>query len=171
MYTLPDHLREQYKIRLGTLIPEPKKEVMTTTVEGRIPVVCIGDMVTYTLLNLNIHIDVAVVDYRTCRGGFAFSEQIRAMTNNKIKINNGAATISDEGYETIKRALESSFPMEPTLLIEVDGEEDLLLMPAVVHAPPSAVLFYGEPDKGLVAVYPDDRIKDMMINFLRMMED
>ena len=171
MYTLPDHLREQYKIRLGTLIPEPNKEVLNAVVEGRIPVICIGDMVTYTLFSMDIHIDIAVVDYRTCRGGFEFSEEIRAMSDNKINIHNSAATISNEGYDTIKRAVERSFPMEPTLLIEVDGEEDLLLMPAILHAPSGAVLFYGEPGEGLVAVYPDDELKEKMMRFLGMMED
>ena len=67
--------------------------------------------------------------------------------------------------------MECSFPIEPTLVIEVDGEEDLLLMPAVLHAPPGAVLFYGEPGEGLVAVYPDDKLKEKMMHFLGMMED
>jgi len=171
MYTLTENLRNKFKKLFGTLIREPTRSSLKEAIRDRSPVICVGDMVTYTLLKFDIRMDVAVVDYKTCRGSFAFAETIRSMTQNRTKIINNPATISDEAYETMKKVMEGSFPLDPTLLIEVEGEEDLLLMPAVVHAPESAVLFYGQPNVGMVAVYPDIELRKTMINFLGMMED
>ena len=171
MYTLTENLRKEYKKLFGTLIREPTKASLKEAIRDRNPIVCVGDMVTYTLLKFGIRMDVAVVDYKTCRGDFAYAEMIRSMTSNNKKILNHPATISDEAYKTIKMAMEGSFPKDPTLLIEVEGEEDLLLMPAVVHAPGNAVLFYGQPNVGMVAVYPDKELRNTMIDFLEIMED
>ena len=171
MYVLAENLRNEYKRLFGTLIREPTKASLEDAVRDRSPVVCVGDMVTYTLLKFDIRTDVAVVDYKTCRGDFAFAKTIRSMTPNRLKIRNDPATISDEAYEVVKNIMGGSFPLDPTLLIEVDGEEDLLLIPAVVHAPGNAVLFYGQPNVGMVAVYPDIELRNTMMDFLGMMED
>jgi len=34
----------------------------------------------------------------------------------------------------------------------VDGEEDLLALPAIIHAPRGSILYYGQPNKGLACV-------------------
>ncbi len=171
MYILTEKLRNEYKRLFGKLITKPTKASLIEAIRDRSPVVSVGDMVTYTLLRFDIHMDIAVVDYKTCRGTFANADAIRSMTPNKHNITNDPGTVSDEAYTVVKRAMERDFPINPTLLIEVDGEEDLLLMPAVVHAPGNTVLFYGQPNVGMVAVYPDNELKKTMINFLEMMED
>jgi len=171
MYVLPDALRSEFKKIFGTLIREPDEEILRELTKDRCPVVCIGDVVTYTLLSCGIRMDVAVVDHSTCRGDFVHKEKIIAMIENKIRICNEPATISDEAFSTIKEVMSMTFPKEKPLLVEVEGEEDLLLMPAVIHAPDSSVLFYGEPDAGMVAVYPDEELRNEMIHFLGMMEE
>ncbi|MDP6155273.1 MAG: DUF359 domain-containing protein [Candidatus Thermoplasmatota archaeon] len=171
MYILSENLRNEYKRLFGTLIREPTRASLKKAIRDRNPVICVGDMVTYTLIKFDIRMDLAVVDYKTCREDFAHAKTIRSMTPNRKKIINDPATISNEAYETVKKIMEGKFPLDPTLLIEVEGEEDLLLMPAVVHAPENAVLFYGEPNVGMVAVYPDKELRNTMIDFLGMMED
>lgn len=168
---LPSALRSKFKKLFGNLIRKPDKKILNEMIKDRCPVVCIGDVVTYTLLSYGIHMDVAVVDHSTCRGDFVHKEKIISMIEKKISIRNEPATISDEAFRTIREVMTSTFPKETTLLVEVEGEEDLLLMPAVINAPENSVLFYGQPDAGIVAVYPNEKLRDEMIHFLGMMEE
>ena len=39
-----------------------------------------------------------------------------------------------------------------SILITVDGEEDLLVIPACIFAPENSVVMYGQPNEGLVIV-------------------
>ena len=39
-----------------------------------------------------------------------------------------------------------------TTLLVVDGEEDLLALPAIAYVPLGNVVFYGQPQEGLVQV-------------------
>ncbi len=171
MYVLPQHLRPKYKELLGKLLENPKKGELLAAVKNRTCVVCIGDMVTYTMITNDIHVDMTVVDYFTCREEFAHADAIRRMDADRKKVRNAPGTISDEAFETVKEGMKMTFPRERPLLIEVDGEEDLLLMPAVLYAPKGSVLLYGEPNAGIVAVYPDDELKRKMLDFLGMMEE
>lgn len=43
----------------------------------------------------------------------------------------------------------------PPALIYVDGEEDLAVIPAVLAAPDGAVVLYGQPCEGVVALLVD----------------
>ena len=44
-------------------------------------------------------------------------------------------------------------------MVLIEGEEDLLTIPAVMEAPLGAVVFYGQPLEGVVAVRVDEESK------------
>lgn len=171
MYVLPQHLRESYGELLGTLIEQPTKAIIEDAVRGRTCVVCVGDVVSHTLFNCGIHFDIGIIDYKTCRGEFVHADELRGMDADRRKVSSGAGTISIEGFEAVKTAMNETFPRMRPLLIEVEGEEDLLFMPAVMFAPENSLLFYGQPNVGIVAVYPNEGLKLKMKGFLEMMED
>jgi len=56
-------------------------------------------------------------------------------------------------------ALHDAMAMPPAL-IYVDGEEDLAVIPAVLAAPDGAVVLYGQPGEGVVALLVDDERKN-----------
>ena len=60
--------------------------------------------------------------------------------------------------------------MQPPVRLLVNGEEDLLVIPACIHAPANAVVLYGQPGRGLVVVPVSDEIKTRMQALLDMME-
>ncbi len=41
----------------------------------------------------------------------------------------------------------------------VDGEEDLVVLPAIMIAPDGASVVYGQPDEGMVHVVVDDEVR------------
>ena len=55
---------------------------------------------------------------------------------------------------------------DESTIIVVDGEEDLLALPAIALAPLTSVILYGQPDEGLVIVKVDEGIRSIATKML-----
>ena len=60
---------------------------------------------------------------------------------------NPAGTISQESWQAIKNALK-----QEAATVIVEGEEDLLALPAILEAQLNALIVYGQPSQGIVIV-------------------
>ena len=85
----------------------------------------------------------------------------------KTVVSNPAGVITDELDDAIRNALQSG----RTDLIRVEGEEDLALMPCILHAPEGAEVVYGWPGKGMKIVSTDDVTRKRIEELWKMMED
>jgi uncharacterized protein (UPF0218 family) len=65
-----------------------------------------------------------------------------------VYVENPRGTITEEAAAAVRKALEGA---EEVHLV-VDGEEDLLTLVAVLHAPVGAFVVYGQPREGVVVV-------------------
>ena len=74
---------------------------------------------------------------------------------NILKVSNPAGTITDDLWETIGQALELS-NNGVCYVIEVDGEEDLAVLPCILMANPETTILYGQPNEGLVLLKVSD---------------
>jgi uncharacterized protein (UPF0218 family) len=154
--TLPDSLRDAFKQPMGSV---------TTDVDGLLaaavatretheapdaPVVAVGDVVTYHLREAGRVPDVALVDGKTEREAVRseIDEALAAGTERRITVENPAAALTASLLEALADALADPDPVT----IEVDGEEDLAALPAIVAAPDGASVVYGQPGEGMVRV-------------------
>jgi len=123
------------------------------------PLITVGDVVTYHLLEAGRQPDVALVDGRTKRE--AVDREIeRVVIDGRdsaqvLEVANPPAALTTALLEALGTALERPEPM--TIL--VDGEEDLAVLPALVAAPSGASIVYGQPDVGMVHVVVDDDVR------------
>ncbi|MEM0141117.1 MAG: GTP-dependent dephospho-CoA kinase family protein [Thermoplasmatales archaeon] len=140
--TIPEKYREQLSKAPDVLITkESQIEFLFTKV-----LITVGDVVTSTALKYRITPKVAVVDFKTKR-----NEQIVPLPSKwerNVKVRNPSGCISVEMWNSIDEALRS----KGNTIIEVEGEEDLASIPAILLAPEGAIVIYGVPDKG-IAVY------------------
>ncbi|MEF8908442.1 MAG: DUF359 domain-containing protein, partial [Haloarculaceae archaeon] len=118
------------------------------------PVVAVGDMVTYHLLEAGHTPAVALVDERTERE--AVDERVQtaldaADFDREVRVENPPATLSAALLEALAEAIENG----ETTLLDVDGEEDLAALPAILAAPDGASVVYGQPGEGMVLVTVD----------------
>jgi uncharacterized protein (UPF0218 family) len=115
-------------------------------------VVTVGDRVTETMQQLGRTPDVQIIDEveRRVRRQAPDVPYLRL-----FKAPNPAGTITQEAILAIK----SAFAADKPARVLVDGEEDLLVIPALVSAPAGSTLFYGQPGKGVVLVVIDERAK------------
>lgn len=150
---LPEDLRDAFKDPLGPI--ETDAERLAGDVSG--PLIAIGDVVTYHFERIGHTPDVAVVDGLTERESVAseVADVLDASEARRIAATNPAAALS----ASMLRALVEAVDADDPVAIDVDGEEDLVALPAIVLAPEGASVVYGQPGEGmvLVGVYPGVR--------------
>ncbi len=101
----------------------------------------IGDIVTQNLLKENVPVRIAIVDYKTQRGIYIRS-LFRMHFSKIVKCYNPPGLLTTETLDIVYKAIESSCNGEK-ILIEVKGEEDLLVLPMLFLCPPNSVIVYG----------------------------
>ena len=148
---------------LRSELKEPMGRIYTDADEllaaGGTPMIAVGDMVTYHLLEAGHTPAVALVDERTERE--AVDERVRealdaAEFDRERRVENPAATLTVDLLEALDEAIGS----QETTLLDVDGEEDLAALPAILAAPDGASVVYGQPGEGMVLVTVDSETRE-----------
>lgn len=146
LLTLPEELRGELKEPLGPIFTDA--EQLVSAVDG--PLIAVGDVVTYHLHEAGVTPDVAVVDGLTKReevdDHIADGVTRLGADAREVHIENPAATLTRELVEALVEAVRSP---DPTVIV-VEGEEDLVALPAIIVAPLGASVIYGQPGEGMV---------------------
>jgi len=160
---LPAEMRGELKEPLGGIYTDADALLS----EAGTPVVAVGDIVTYYLLEAGYWPSVAIVDGKTKRERVE-REVLSAIEefDERIDVANPHSTVTDDLLEALAAALDAP---EPTVIV-VDGEEDLASLPAVVAVPEGGSVVYGQPDEGMVLVPVGDDTRARCRNLLERME-
>lgn len=159
---LPAALRSELKEPMGALYTEPA----ALLADAGDPLVAVGDMVTYHLLEAGRVPDLALVDEKTKRS--AVDESVAAAISGfdrTIAVDNPAGTLTRDLLDAMRAGLDS----DETTLVDVEGEEDLAALPAVLMVPETAAVVYGQPDEGMVLVTPDSDVRERVRSILERM--
>ena len=160
---LPAAERESFKDPLGELY-ETVEPLLASSGE---PIVAVGDVVLAHLGRAGVTPAVAVVDGRTERGPVGagvIADRPSATVERAVE--NPAGTITAE----LVGAIEAGLKGKKATRIEVDGEEDLAVLPAILLAPAGATVVYGQPREGMVAVGVDPDIRATVREMLGRMD-
>lgn len=151
MLCLPDHMRGLMRTSIGDLFDE---EQLVQHLQQK-KFVCIGDMVSYTVLKHGLLPVFCVVDFKTRRGSCRQKvvDLINGYGEEEMSVSNPKGCISKELWQAIEMGYRDMDSVDG-LRIEVDGEEDLASLPAIYLAPVDVTIIYGLPDKGVLAVKP-----------------
>jgi GTP-dependent dephospho-CoA kinase len=120
--------------QLNILVRQTKPPKVTT----------VGDVVSRETQATGIQVGLRIVDQMTLRKRIS---PVEIKAERTYRVSNPAGVITSEAWDTIRQALR-----EREAVIFVDGEEDLLAIPAVLESPDNALVIYGQPSEGLVAV-------------------
>ncbi|WP_336036133.1 GTP-dependent dephospho-CoA kinase family protein [Halobacterium yunchengense] len=143
--TLPPDARGAFKDPLGPVY----EDVYDLLADAGSPVIAVGDVVTYHLVEAGAPPKVAVVDGKTERE--AVSEAVaggRPDADRTVEVESDPATVSVELLEALADAVRA----DGSTVVSVTGEEDLATLPAVLLAPADASVVYGQPGEGMVLV-------------------
>ena len=163
---LPDSLRDQFKTPLGALIPE--SQVNKSNIQKQIPknsyLITVGDRTTEKMIAFGLIPSLQIIDNQEKRVRREPPKNDNIYT--ELVCDNPAAEITPKSIDVIKKAFVSKTPVRLT----VTGEEDLLVIPACIHAPENSVVLYGQPNEGLVIVKITPEIRNKTQRLLDLME-
>ncbi len=147
---LTSKLRRELKSPLGRLIKGSPEETMNkleklVTEEKPVKIISVGDVVSESMAKRGIPTHLAIVDNRVMRQP---RKPVVLMVDQTIHVKNPPGTITAEAWLAVKEALKQ----EQQTRIVVEGEEDLLALVALLHAPLNALVVYGQPYEGIVAI-------------------
>lgn len=167
-YRVTPELRTKFKEPFGTLIQGSFEETMgkmRELIKGEKPprVISVGDVVSRNLHEYSIHPQLTIIDNKFLRKQ---TEPEKASVEKTVHVKNPQGTITQEAIFAIKEALQRK---EHTHIV-VDGEEDLLVLVAVLYAPQNAFVIYGQPYSGIVVVKVSAEKKAQVQGFLNEMK-
>lgn len=169
---LPQALREELRKPIGTVILGTEDTLERTGrdvaiyIETLTPtlVITVGDIVTKTVpLTPNI----AIVDNRSRRHMLDYDE---TSNEGQVFVNKPGSIdqkLAHELHAQIRRQLEK----KSNIRIRVEGEEDLLALPAILFAPLGSVVMYGQYDKGVVVTKVTEETKTRVKALIEQFEN
>ncbi|MCD7781118.1 MAG: DUF359 domain-containing protein [Methanosphaera sp.] len=162
MLKLPYSLREELKEPLGQLHKsiDSIEDLLLQQLSHDKLIITIGDVTTENLLNKGIIPQIGIVDNMTRRKPVDIN--LDKIDNFKY-VSNPAGTITDELNDIIIDSI-SMATVDNPVIIDVDGEEDLAVLPCVINAPKDTLILYGQPREGVVLVCVDEAY-DQALNY------
>jgi len=161
-FVLPESLRSELRKPIGTIISD-KKTLREITRERGVQIVSVGDKTTAAFLALGIKPDLSIIDRMVERRPYHWDKTLfRALREHARLdyIKSGPGSISNQAMRVIQRWSASlqgyTLPCRQAGLqtagknhvLIVDGEEDLLVLPVLLYAPPGTTIYYGQPKEG-----------------------
>lgn len=157
---LPEHLREKLKRPFGNLIKDGDKFNLRSNL-----IICVGDKTSERILGIGILPKICIYDGKIMRRDIKIPEVIKNFNANEIRAKNPAGYITQELFNAVEKALNSSGNFK----IFVDGEEDLAAIAVIDLAPIGSLVLYGQPGEGIVLVNVDKKSKELIKNILKGM--
>ena len=153
IFSLKHSHRRFLKKPFGQLCAQ--KNVLAAAAKAKVTV-SVGDATTLFFLSNSLVPSVAIVDFLEKRSptSESHSQQILSVQWGKFFVaRNAPGTLSSGALLAVSEAISFASARSVALrkaLVVIDGEEDLVFLAAVLHAPKGALLFYGQPGKGIV---------------------
>lgn len=122
-------------------------------------VISVGDIITISLLRQKYIPDISIIDLRSRRESLNKEKVYKRIQLEcgrtqvvYVKTKNKAGEIRVEAGNKIQETVSDIVYSGKKSVIEVDGEEDLLALPAILFAPLHSIVLYGQWNLGVVIV-------------------
>jgi hypothetical protein len=166
---LTDLQRRELKSPLGLLIEgsfDETIEKLMKLIEKDKPsmIISIGDAVSESLIRKDVFPNVFIVDNKVMRKSIT---PVSAKVDETRYVKNPPGTLTEETLRVLQEVLKEK---KQRIKIVVDGEEDLLTLPAVLYAPENSLVVYGQPRRGIVAVKVTKQEKERVRQAIEAME-
>ncbi len=129
-------------------------------------IVTVGDVVSLNVTTYWRKPDLKVIDLNTRRGTFIQQGNIDGVV---YRIRNERSTLSYGSFNVMRSAYADVLSGNRVTII-VDGEEDLLAIPAVLEAPSNAGILYGLYTGYLVLIPAVNEYKVLMLKLLTLLD-
>jgi pantetheine-phosphate adenylyltransferase len=172
---LPESLKEDLRKPLGRVFFGDESKILSIGkklvdyIKRYQPVltIAVGDMVAYSLIANDLIPSIKIVDHRTKRKELSQEMKKKLDGNFHFKLNNGGGSLEFLAFKSIKTAVKNFLTKNESQTFFVNGEEDLLTLPAIVFSPLKSLIIYGHWHLGAVVVEVDEEKKEMVLALMR----
>jgi pantetheine-phosphate adenylyltransferase len=160
---------------LRTLLREPigqvTQDLESVRSDKTTAVIAVGDIVALTLFANHDQADISIVDFKTRRRELRGNDEVSLNAlHPTLSAKNIAGLIETEAVQTIKQAMETFLQDGTKQTLKIEGEEDLLTLPAILLAPLESLVIYGQYDRGAVIVKITEAKKREIIALVKQFE-
>ncbi|MFX0149811.1 MAG: GTP-dependent dephospho-CoA kinase family protein [Candidatus Hodarchaeota archaeon] len=180
-YKLPKPLRKSFRKPIGKLFtgkPLIAAEKAKKQIKSYRPplVISIGDYCTKSLFDVDFSPEIVVFDGKTLREK-NISLNLDSYTERRVT--NPREWIMNDAWETLQTTISFCTSNNCRVCVRIDGEEDLLVIPAVILSPLGSVIVYGQPPmniessttkEGIVVVLITSKLKNLAKDLLAQFE-
>jgi len=163
---LNDEQKNTLSQPLGKVFEDPKPALLQKKLDKQslnLPICVVGDESLSFFREHQLSFSLGVFDGHTNRTKPS-KLSIELKDLDIPKINNPAGTITTEAVSGLQEAIKGQ-PVDSFL--RVNGEEDLLTAALILLLPLGSVIYYGQPNEGLVEVNITEELKDSIHSLLK----
>lgn len=125
-------------------------------------IIAVGDRVSHDIEKSDLEADITVVDGRTQRESLEDEKTEDITAERTFDAENPAGEITGEALKAVRKAS----ALRCKTKVVVDGEEDLLGLPALLFAPEGSVVVYGLWEEGAVLMEPSEENREFCTDTL-----
>ncbi len=161
MYELPAKMRVELRKPLGKVFIDTGALVRFLKKTSFSKLIAVGDVCSKELIVNGVIPDVVIIDRKTRRKKVKWDVNFPGV---EIKAKSNPSTISDELVKCVMK----SFGRKT--LIDVEGEEDLAVLPVIKYCPVNSIVVYGLWFRGVVVVRVNEKMKIKVGKLLERMD-
>jgi len=160
---MPEGMRSELAEPFGTVLKDGNTESIIRGDHDAI-VISVGDKTTKRLVENGLVPTLVIIDMQVERQPYIWEKELwDKLPKKQQEFVSGPGYIATTVVEALKR-----WAHAPThTLFVIDGEEDLLVLPVIQTAPSGAVVYYGQPNIGMVRLVVTDAAKKQAAHFLQ----
>ncbi|MCL5438517.1 MAG: pantetheine-phosphate adenylyltransferase [Patescibacteria group bacterium] len=164
---LSEKLRMELKNPFGILIEDFNNYLKNERLDLQ-KIIAVGDYIVNSFLSKSLKPKISVVDFLVERKvkflnlkeiGFSGKEKVVGASSPPGCLTPNIFRSIDEIFKSLDK--------NRYLILKVNGEEDLSVLPFLLYSPLGFSVLYGQPGKGIVKIDVDEEIKEKAYNILR----
>ena len=164
-FTLPQQQREALRRPIGPIYTDMQEVV--SLFSSSTMFIAVGDVVSESLLRIDRQADISIIDGMTRREVMRSEYNAVLAKTRTTETKNPPGTITQNAVKTIQKVFTAYETTKEKQLLVVSGEEDLLAIPAILLAPLSSVILYGQFGQGIVVVEVSEQNKQRVHDLFR----
>jgi len=168
-YRMPERLRSRLARGAGVVIESCGDVIETARRAAREVIgpscrllIAVGDVVCTSLIQAGVTPDACIIDGATLRkrsvGG---ARMLECVFDRVLRVRNPRSMITVESMECVSECVRSA-RRGIRCLVLVEGEEDLLALPAVLECRVGECVAYGLPGRGVGVMVVDNGLKELV---------
>jgi len=155
---LPEELRPVLRRPFGKIIKNLDDYKKISTSNNLI--IAVGDIVVSNFMKIDYQPNISIVDLKTQRQPITDKNVLKFLPTPDIKSKNEPSTVGKDSAAVLNSILRKSITSTKGHTIQIEGEEDLLAIPAILLSPLESIVLYGIREVGGIMVRVTEEKKE-----------